>query len=121
MEWKIPLSDIDLGAEDQAAVDKVLHSKWLTMGSVTQEFEQAFAVHVGVKYALAVTNATAALHVACIIAGLNPGDEAIVPSLTFVATANAVRYPAPEFRIVAAHSWCMPLHSARDFLSVCES
>ena len=92
MEWKIPLSDIDLGVEDQAAVDKVLSSKWLTMGSVTQEFEQAFAAHVGVKYALAVTNATAALHLACIIAGLKPGDEAIVPSLTFVATANAVRY-----------------------------
>ena len=106
MEWKIPLSDIDLGAEDQAAVDKVLHSKWLTMGSVTQEFEQAFAVHVGVKYALAVTNATAALHVACIIAGLNPGDEAIVPSLTFVATANAVRYTGavPVFADIAGEN-----------------
>ncbi len=45
-------------------------SKWLTMGSVTQEFEQAFADYVGVKYAIAVTNATAALHLACVVAGL---------------------------------------------------
>jgi dTDP-4-amino-4,6-dideoxygalactose transaminase len=62
------------------------------MGAVTQEFERAFAAYVGAKYAIAVTNATAALHLACVVAGLGPGDEAIVPSLTFVATANAVRY-----------------------------
>jgi len=92
MEWKIPLSDIDFGMEEITAVEGVLRSKWLTMGSVTQEFEQAFAAYVGAKYAIAVTNATAALHLACIVAGLGPGDEAIVPSLTFVATANAVRY-----------------------------
>ncbi len=92
MDWKIPLSDIDFGPEEKAAVDNVLQSKWLTMGSGTQELEQAFAAYVGAKYAIAVTNATAALHLACVVAGLGPGDEAIVPSLTFVATANAVRY-----------------------------
>jgi dTDP-4-amino-4,6-dideoxygalactose transaminase len=62
------------------------------MGAVTQEFEQALAAYVGAKHAIAVTNATAALHLACVVAGLQSGDEAIVPSLTFVATANAVRY-----------------------------
>ena len=92
MEWKIPLSDIDFGPEEQMAVDEVLQSKWLTMGSVTQELETAFSAYVGAKHALAVTNATAALHLACVVTGLKPGDEAIVPSLTFVATANAVRY-----------------------------
>ena len=92
MQWKIPLSDIDFGPEEKAAVDNVLQSRWLTMGSVTQEFEQAFAAYVGAKYAIAVTNATAALHLSCVVAGLGPGDEAVVPSLTFVATANAVRY-----------------------------
>jgi dTDP-4-amino-4,6-dideoxygalactose transaminase len=92
MEWKIPLSDIDFGPEERAAVDDVLQSKWLTMGSVTQKFEQAFAAYVGAKHAVAVTNATAALHMACVVAGLGAGAEAIVPSLTFVATANAVRY-----------------------------
>jgi dTDP-4-amino-4,6-dideoxygalactose transaminase len=92
MEWLIPLSDIDFGTEEKDAVIQVLQSKWLTLGAVTQEFEQAFASYVGAKYAVAVTNATAALHLACVVAGLGPGDEAIVPSLTFVATANAVRY-----------------------------
>jgi dTDP-4-amino-4,6-dideoxygalactose transaminase len=92
MQWKIPLSDIDFGAEERSAVDNVLQSRWLTMGAVTEEFEQTFAAYVDAKYAIAVTNATAALHLACVAAGLGPGDEAIVPSLTFVATANAVRY-----------------------------
>ena len=103
MQWKIPLSDIDFGLEERAAVDKVLQSRWLTMGSVTEEFEQDFAAYVDAKYAIAVTNATAALHLACVAAGLGPGDEAIVPSLTFVATANAVRYTGatPVFADVA--------------------
>jgi dTDP-4-amino-4,6-dideoxygalactose transaminase len=92
MEWQIPLSDIDFDAKEKDAVDNVLQSKWLTMGAVTQEFEQAFASYVDAKYAIAVTNATAALHLACVVAGLGPGDEAVVPSLTFVATANAIRY-----------------------------
>jgi len=92
MQWKIPLSDLDFGPEEKAAVDNVLQSRWLTMGSVTEKFEQAFAAYVGAKYAIAVTNATAALHLGCTVAGLGPGDEAILPSLTFVATANAVRY-----------------------------
>ena len=92
MAWQIPLSDIDMGLEEIAAVQKVLESRWLTMGAVTQEFEQDFAQFTGTRHALAVTNATAALHLACIAAGIQAGDEVIVPSLTFVATANAVRY-----------------------------
>ncbi len=92
MDWRITLSDIDMGNEEIEAVDRVLRSKWLTMGSVTQEFEKAVADYVEAKHAIAVTNATAALHLACVAAGLGPGKEAIVPSLTFVATANAVRY-----------------------------
>ncbi len=92
MEWKIPLSDIDFGPQEMAAVQEVLQSRWLTMGAVTQRLEQDFGEYVGTKHAIAVTNATAALHLACLVAGLGPEDEAIVPSLTFVATANAVRY-----------------------------
>lgn len=92
MSWRIPLSDIDLGPEEIAAVQEVLGSRWLTMGSVTQEMERQTAAYVGAKHAIAVTNGTAALHLACLAVGLGPGDEAIVPSLTFVATANAVRY-----------------------------
>jgi dTDP-4-amino-4,6-dideoxygalactose transaminase len=92
MSWRIPLSDIDFGPEEAAAVQEVIQSRWLTMGTVTQEFEKSFAAYTGAKYTLAVTNATAALHLSCMAVGLGPGDEVIVPSLTFVATANAVRY-----------------------------
>ena len=92
MNWRIPLSDIDFDEAESLAVQNVLKSRWLTMGKVTQEFEVAFAAHVQAKHAIAVTNATAALHLACLALGLGPGDEVIVPSLTFVATANAVRY-----------------------------
>jgi dTDP-4-amino-4,6-dideoxygalactose transaminase len=97
--WKISLADIDLGPEEEAAVIEVLRSKWLTMGARTAEFERRFAEFVGVRHAVAVNNCTAALHLALIAAGVAPGDEVIVPALTFVATANAVLYcgGAPVF------------------------
>jgi dTDP-4-amino-4,6-dideoxygalactose transaminase len=92
MTWKFPLADIDFGSEEIAKVQNVLESRWLTMGSVTQAFEQAAADYLGVKHAIAVTNATAGLHLACCAVGITEGDEVIVPSLTFVATSNAVLY-----------------------------
>lgn len=90
--WKVPLADIDLSDDEIQAVTEVLRSKWLSMGPVTAEFERQFAVMVGVKYAFAVTNCTAALHLAHLALGAGPGDTVICPSLTFVATANAIRY-----------------------------
>ena len=106
MKWRIPLSDIDFGPEESAAVADVIQSKWLTMGAVTQEFEQGFADYVGAKYAIAVANGTAALHLACLAINLSPGDEVIVPSLTFVATANAIRYTGatPVFADIGSES-----------------
>jgi dTDP-4-amino-4,6-dideoxygalactose transaminase len=92
MGWNVPLSDVVFDNEEFSAVQKVLESGWLTMGAVTQDFEQEFAAYTGSKHAFAVNNATAALHLACQAFGLGPGDEVIVPSLTFVATANAIRY-----------------------------
>lgn len=92
MEWKIPLSDIDLGQDEIDAVTDVLNSKWLTMGEVTRNFEIAFANYTGAKYAYAVANCTAALHIACQALGITGGDEVICPSLTFVATANSIIY-----------------------------
>lgn len=92
MSWRYTLSDLDLGADEKEAVQRVLDSGWLTMGEETQAFETEFAAMLGVRHAIAVSNGTTALHLACLAAGLGPGDEAIVPSLTFVATANAVRY-----------------------------
>ncbi len=69
MSWQIPLSDIDFGPEEISAVQAVLQSRWLTMGAVTQEFEQEFAAYVGARHALAVANGTAALHLACLAVG----------------------------------------------------
>jgi len=92
MTWKIPLSDLDFTPEESKAVLQVIESGWLTMGVVTQKFEEEFARYTDARHAIAVANATAALHLSCVVAGLGPGDEVILPSLTFVATANAVRY-----------------------------
>jgi dTDP-4-amino-4,6-dideoxygalactose transaminase len=77
------------------------------MGEETRNFEIEFARFIGAKHALAVTNATAALHLACLAVGVGPGDEVIVPSLTFVATANAVRYTGatPVFADIESPNW----------------
>ncbi len=92
MLWKITLSDIDIDEEEIKSVVDVLRSKWLSMGSITQKFENEFANYLNVKHAYAVSSGTAALHIVYRVLGIGPGDEVIVPSLTFVATANAVLY-----------------------------
>ena len=92
MDWRVPLADLDYGFEEREAVVAVLESRWLTMGGVTMRFEEAFSEFLGVRHAIAVSNATMALHLANLAVGVGPGDEVIVPSLTFVATANAVKY-----------------------------
>ncbi len=96
MAWRVPLADLDYDQEEEEAVLRVLRSRWLTMGAVTEEFEHAFAGLVGARHAIAVSNATAALHLACLALGIGPGDQVIVPSLTFVATANAVLYAGAD-------------------------
>jgi len=98
MDWRVPLADLDYGIEEEEAVLSVLRSRWLTMGGVTQEFETQFAALTGSKFAFAVSNATEALHLACLALGIGAGDEVIVPSLTFVATANAVLYTGADVR-----------------------
>lgn len=89
---QVPLSDIDIGEEEIKSVENVLKYKWLSMGPVTQKFEHKFANYLGIKHAFGVSNGTAALHLANKVIGVNKGDEVIVPSLTFVATANSVLY-----------------------------
>lgn len=107
MNWRVPLADIDFGPEEEAAVLEVLRSRWLSMGGITQQFQQEFASFTGAKHCLAVANGTAALHLACLASGLGSGDEVILPSLTFVATANAVRYTGavPVFADIESLDW----------------
>src|SRR4051794_5045925 len=92
MDWAIPLTEPALGKEEIEAVTRVLQGGWLTAGPVTAEFEAAFASRMNIKHAIAVTNCTAALHLANVALGIGPGDDVICPALTFVATANATRY-----------------------------
>ena len=96
MNWQVPLSDLDFDSAEREAALNVIESKWLTMGGVTQRFEAAFAQMVGARHAIAVSNATAGLHLAVRAIGGGPGDEIILPSLTFVATANAVLYQGAQ-------------------------
>ena len=90
----MPLADVVVGEEDIAAVADVYRSGWLSMGPQTEALEREFAAYAGARHALAVANGTAALHLICAAAGLRPGDEVVVPSLTFVATVNAIAYTA---------------------------
>ena len=107
MDWKVPLADVQLGVEEETAVLDVLRSGWLTMGAVTQAFEEEICAFTGTKHAFAVNNATAALHLACMALGLGPGDEVIAPSLTFVATANAIKYTGAKvvFADIESEDW----------------
>src|ERR1700749_3295121 len=89
---EVPLFDLRLDPEDIEAVMEVLRSGWLTMGPKTSAFELAFATHLGVKHTVALSSCTAALHLAYLAAGVGPGDEVIVPSFTFAATATAALY-----------------------------
>jgi len=91
MSFEIPLFDLNFGEAEEQAVLDVVRSRWISMGERTAELEKRFAEHLGVPHAVAVTNCTAALHLATTLL-VGPGDEVIVPSLTFVATVNAVRY-----------------------------
>lgn len=89
---EIPLSGPDIGEAEIEAVVAVLRSSRLSLGPKMAEFEAAMAAYVGVPHAVAVSSGTAGLHVALLALGIGPGDEVIVPSFTFIAVANAVRY-----------------------------
>jgi dTDP-4-amino-4,6-dideoxygalactose transaminase len=94
--------------EEEHAVVAVLRSGWISAGQVTQAFENELAAFVGAPHAVATTNCTAALHMALLALGVGPGDEVLVPSLTFVATVNAVRYTGatPVFvDVVSMDDW----------------
>jgi dTDP-4-amino-4,6-dideoxygalactose transaminase len=92
----IPVFDIRMEPEDVEAVATSLRSGELTSGPRSALFEEAFAERIGVAHAITVSSCTAALHLAYLAAGVGPGDEVIVPSFTFAATAAAVRYCGAE-------------------------
>src|SRR2546425_13094263 len=89
----IPVAEPSITEREVSYVVAAVTSGWVSsLGRYLSDFETAFAAYVGTKYAVSVTNGTAALHLALESLGVGPGDEVIVPDLTFVATANAVTY-----------------------------
>jgi len=95
-DWRVPLTEITVPEQDVQAVLDCLESGWLTMGPRTKAFEDALADFVGTPHAVTVSSGTAALHLACLAAGIGAGDEVIVPAFTFVASASAARYVGAE-------------------------
>ena len=88
----IPYGRQWIDSKDIKEVVKVLKSNWITQGPKIREFESALCKYTGAKYAVAVSNGTAALHVACLATGIGKGDEVITSPLTFLASANCVLY-----------------------------
>jgi perosamine synthetase len=107
---RIPLARPDLSGNEEAYVMQAVRSSWISSsGAYIGRFEQEFAAFCGVKSAVGVCNGTMALHLALLALGLEPGDEVLVPSLTYIATANAVRYcgAEPVFVDVDPSNWCI--------------
>ena len=88
----IPIAKPYLTKKEAKAAYNTILTGWITQGPRVAEFEQKFAAYTGAKYAVAVSNCTTALHLAMIVAGVGPGDEVICPSMSYIATANAIKY-----------------------------
>src|SRR3954447_1622210 len=93
MDNFIPISKPSIGPRERELVLDAVDSGWVSsIGKYIDEFEAVFARYCGTEFALAVSNGTTGLHLALVTLGIGPGDEVIIPDLTFVATANAVAY-----------------------------
>jgi dTDP-4-amino-4,6-dideoxygalactose transaminase len=90
--YKLPLFDLNFDGKEEQAILEVIKSKWISIGPKTAAFEKKFADLLNVKHAIATANCTVSLHLALKLAGIGSFDEVICPSLTFVATVNAIRY-----------------------------
>src|SRR3954447_25882334 len=87
---QIPIARPSFGAGEEKAVLEALRSGWVSQGPRVAEFERKFAEYVGAPHAVAVSSCTTALHLALVAAGVKAGDEVLCPSLSFIATANAI-------------------------------
>jgi len=114
----IPYGRQWIDEEDIQAVTDVLRSDYLTQGSKVTEFEEAFAVYVGSRYAVAVNSGTAALHLACLAAALGPGDEVLTTPITFAATANCALYVGarPTFLDIDAKTFNLDVKMLESYL-----
>lgn len=124
MNSLIPYGRQSIDESDIAAVERVLRSDWLTQGPAVPAFEQALCRLCDAAYAVAVCNATAALHIACLAAGLGPGDRLWTSPNTFVASANCARYcgATVDFVDIDPQTWCLDVKAlARKLQSASQS
>jgi len=114
----IPYGKQNITDSDIQAVVKTLQSDYLTQGPKIKEFEEAFAVYVGSKYAVAVANGTAALHLNCLALGVKEGDKVITTPITFAASANCVRYCGGEvvFADIDPETYLLDISKVRELL-----
>lgn len=111
----LPFGRPDFGRDEIAAVTRVLKSGWVGMGPEVIAFEQELADHVGAPHVVAVNSCTSALHLALLVHGVGPGDEVVVPSLTWCSTANAALYlgAKPVFCDVDPQTLCLTPETVR--------
>lgn len=108
--FETPIARPDLSGNEEKYVVEAVRSSWISStGKFVEQFEREFATECGAKSALSVCNGTVALHLSLLALDVRPGDEVLVPSLTYVATANAVRYVGaePVFVDVDPKTWCI--------------
>ncbi len=115
----VPLCAPEIRGREWEYVKECLDGGWVSsVGAFVDRFEREFAAHLGVAHAVATASGTAALHVALLVAGVRPEDEVLVPALTFIAPANAVRYVGawPVFMDVEPRYWQMDPEKVADFV-----
>jgi perosamine synthetase len=118
-EGTIPLCEPDLRGNEWAYIKECLDTNWVSsVGPFVDRFERSVATYVGAQYGVATVTGTAALHIALLVVGVQPDDEVLVSTLTFIAPANAIRYCGawPVFIDAEPHHWQMDPEQVADFL-----
>ncbi len=116
----IPVSEPNISDKELQYITDAVKSSWISSnGKYLDAFEKKFAEYIGVKYAVAVSNGTVALHLALLALGIGPGDEVIVPNLTYIATANAVKYvgASPAFADSDINTWNISIESIKRLIT----
>lgn len=110
MKFKIPVAEPLIGEKELNLVTEAIRSGWVSSkGKFIEEFEEKIAKYIGVKYAVATSNGTSALHLALTALGIGPGDDVVIPTLTFASVANTVIYTGSKPVFVDSHPeyWCI--------------